>query len=121
MTAFPTRIAFLTSAAVVTAAFFLVPADQAVAASSDACAGGGFTITQLAGGGTVGQGESTIPAADLGTVFFVDGKYIEFFVVASTFGIRDYVFTGAANPEDITGVAEHRSGPKRPPTIAALC
>lgn len=103
MTAFPTRIAFLTSAAVATAAFFLAPADHAVAASSDACEGGGFTITQLAGGGSVGQGESTIPAADLGTVFFVDGKYIEFLVVSSTFGIRDYVFTGAANPEDITG------------------
>lgn len=33
----------------------------------------------------------------------IDGRYNKFFVVASTFGIRDYEFTGAPNPLDITG------------------
>ena len=103
MTAIPTRNLFFTSAAVATAAFFLAPADRAVAASSDACEGGGFTVTQLSDGGSVGQGESTIPASNVPQVFFIDGKYVEFFVVASTFGIRNYVFTGAANPADMTG------------------
>ena len=34
---------------------------------------------------------------------FIDGKYIEFYIVTSTFGIRDYAFTGAPNAQDITG------------------
>ena len=49
------------------------------------------------------RARASIPASNLGEVFFVDGKYIEFFVVSATFGIRDYAFTGAPNPEDITG------------------
>ena len=36
-------------------------------------------------------------------MLFIDGKYIEFYIVTSTFGIRDYAFTGAPNPADITG------------------
>lgn len=72
------------------------------AAKSAGCDGGGFSIV-LPGGGTVGQGETTIPAASLGQAFLVRGRYIEFTVVAASFGIRNYLFTGAANPEDITG------------------
>ena len=103
MRAFPIRTVLLTSAAAIAAAFMFLPAEDAAAASSDACEGGGFVITQLADGSTVGEGDSTIAASRLGDVFFVDGRYIEFFVVSDTFGIRDYAFTGAANPEDITG------------------
>ena len=103
MPALPIKTLFLASAAVATAAFFLAPAEKAFAATAAGCEGGGFTITRLADGTTVNDGETTIPAANLGEVFFVDGRYIEFFVVSSTFGIRDYTFTGAANPKDITG------------------
>jgi hypothetical protein len=101
--AFPIRTTLLTSAAAIAAAFLFLPADKAQAAKNDGCEGGGYVIRQLVNGGTVGQGDSTIPASNLGEVFFVDGKYNEFFVVSATFGIRDYVFTGAPNPEDITG------------------
>ena len=103
MTAFPTRIAFFTSAALATAVFLMVPAEKAVAASSAGCEGGGFTVTRLADGTTVGDGVTTIPASNLAQVFFIDGLYNEFFIVSSTFGIRDYAFTGAPNPLDITG------------------
>jgi hypothetical protein len=103
MRAFPIRTVLLTSAAAIAAAFLFPPAEKAVAASSAGCEGGGFTVTQLAGGATVGQGDSTIPASSLGEVFFVDGLYNEFFVVSATFGVRDWVFTGAPNPLDITG------------------
>jgi len=103
MRAFPIRTVLLTSAAAIAAAFLFLPAEKAVAASSAGCEGGGYTITQLAGGAAVGQGDSTIPASSLGEVFFVDGLYNEFFVVSATFGIRDWAFTGAPNPLDITG------------------
>ncbi|NBW11515.1 MAG: hypothetical protein EBR82_26140, partial [Caulobacteraceae bacterium] len=35
--------------------------------------------------------------------FLVQGKYVQFEVDAASFGIRDYVLTGAANPLDMTG------------------
>jgi hypothetical protein len=103
MRAIPIRTVLLTSAAAIAAAFLFLPADEAAAAKNDGCEGGGFTISQLAGGATVGQGDSTIPASSLGEVFLVQGRYNQFLVVSATFGIRDYAFTGAANPEDITG------------------
>ena len=73
------------------------------AASSEGCEGGGFSI--VLPGGTVLEGEldTTVPAASLGTSFLVKGKYVEFEVVSATFGINNYLFTGAANPRDITG------------------
>jgi hypothetical protein len=76
--------------------------DRAEAAKAAGCDGGGFTIV-LPDGGTVGPGATSIPAAALGQSFLVRGRYIEFTVVSASFGIRNYLFTGAANPEDITG------------------
>jgi hypothetical protein len=103
MRALPIRTVFLTSAAAIAAAFVFLPAEKAAAAKADGCEGGGYTISQLIGGGTVGQGDSTIPASSLGEVFLVQGRYNQFLVVSATFGIRNYAFTGAPNPEDITG------------------
>lgn len=103
MPAIPIKILLTAGAALAGAALIFAPADRAVAASSDACAGGGFTISGLRDGATVGEGETTIPASNLGAVFSVKGRYVEYIVVTSTFGITDYVFTGAANPADMTG------------------
>jgi hypothetical protein len=94
---------FLAGAGAIAATLLLATSDQAAAASSDACEGGGFTITGLVDGSTVGEGETTIPAANLGPSFLVQGRYIEFRVVMRNFAIRNYLFTGAPNPEDITG------------------
>ena len=105
MRAFPIRTVLFTSAAVAAAALFFAPAEQAFAATSDGCEGGGFTIRQLSDGTTVGDGVTNIPASNVGAVFLVQGRYNEFLVVSSTFGIRNYAFTGAPNPQDITGGA----------------
>jgi len=71
------------------------------AASSEGCEGGGFSI--VLPGGAIVTDASTVPAASLGTSFLVKGKYVEFTVVSSTFGIVNYLFTGAPNALDITG------------------
>ena len=62
----------------------------------------GKIISRLVDGTTVGEGQTNIPASNLGQVLFVDGRYVEFFIVTSTFGITSYSFTGAPNPDDIT-------------------
>ena len=72
------------------------------AATAEGCEGGGFSIV-LPGGAIVDGAATTVPAASLGTSFLVKGKYIEFEVVASTFGVVNYLFTGAPNALDITG------------------
>jgi len=74
----------------------------AEAASSDSCAGGGFTVSGP-GFSVAGDGEHVIPAANLGGPIRVVGRYVEYTVVPASFGIRDWLFTGAPNPEDITG------------------
>ena len=78
------------------------------AASSDACAGGGYDLVNKATGqvvasGRTGEVDTTVAAAQLGSVFTVRGRYNQFDVRASDFALFDYVFTGAANEEDITG------------------
>ena len=103
MPAIPIKTLCLSSAGAIAAALLFVPAEEASAAKNEGCEGGGFVVRQLLNGGTRGQGESRIGAANLGPVLFIDGKYIEFYIVTSTFGIRDYAFTGAANASDITG------------------
>ena len=103
MPVIPIKTLCLSSAGVIAAALLFVPAEEASAAKNEGCEGGGFVVRQLLNGGTRGQGESRIGAANLGPVLFIDGKYIEFYIVTSTFGIRDYAFTGAPNPADITG------------------
>lgn len=73
------------------------------AASSEGCEGGGFSIV-LANGTTLsGEVDSTVAAANLGTRFQVRGKYVDFDVVAATFEVLNYTFTGAPNALDITG------------------
>jgi len=68
------------------------------AASSTGCEGGGFSVVGLSGDQT-----TTVPAALLPATFLVKGKYVEFTVVADSFGITNYTFTGAPNPLDMTG------------------
>ncbi len=78
------------------------------AASSDSCQGGGFRLVNLATGATVASGEfeRTIPAASFGAAnarFGVRGRYVSYNISLRDFAVYDYAFTGAANPEDITG------------------
>ena len=101
--AFPIRTTLLTSAAAIAAALFMIPAETAFAADSEGCEGGGYTLKRIDGSVLAGQGSSTIPAASLGETFLVQGRYNQFLVVSASFGIRDWAFTGAANPQDITG------------------
>jgi hypothetical protein len=68
------------------------------AATSAGCEGGGFSVL-----GLTGDQATSVPAADVPASFLVKGRYVEFTVDAVSFGIRDYTFTGAANPLDMTG------------------
>jgi len=77
----------------------VVLAGQGNAASSSGCEGGGFTVLGLRGTDV----KTNVPAAGLPATFLVKGKYVEFTVVAKSFGITNYTLTGAANPLDITG------------------
>lgn len=77
-------------------------ARPAEAASSDACEGGGFTVAG-AGFSVGSDADVTVPAPSVGAAIQVKGRYVEFTIDAASFGIRDYVFTGAANPADMTG------------------
>ena len=91
------------------ATLLLVPsltmvAGQAGAAKSDGCEGGGFTVRGLIDGTEVSaDGETTIPAGNLGQRFLVDGLYVEFMIVSASFGIENWTFTGEFNQEDLTG------------------
>ena len=81
--------------------------DPVSAASSDACEGGGYRLVNLTTGRVVASGEvgAAIAAANFGSGRFgVRGRYNQFDVSLSDFAIFDYVFTGAANPEDMTGL-----------------
>ena len=68
------------------------------AATAAGCEGGGFTVLGLSGDQT-----TTVPAAGVPATFLVKGKYNEFTVVADSFGITNYTFTGAPNALDMTG------------------
>jgi hypothetical protein len=74
----------------------------AAAASSDACAGGGFRVVvpnqTLTTSGTIAAANLPAPAR-----IQIVGKYVQFSIVPQTFGIENWLFTGAANPRDITG------------------
>ena len=72
------------------------------AASSKGCTGGGFSVFG-AGSTLSGAGRFTIPIGSLQAPFLVKGKYVEFTVVPASFAVRNYTFTGAANPLDQTG------------------
>jgi hypothetical protein len=73
-------------------------AEQGKAASSAGCEGGGFSVLGLSGDQRTAVAAGNVPAT-----FLVKGKYIEFTIVANSFGVQNYTFTGAPNPLDITG------------------
>ncbi len=76
------------------------------AASSDDCTGGGFSLVLPGRTVTARPGQdlrTTIPARDLGTSFLVKGRYVEFTVTSANLGVRNWTYTGAANPSDLTG------------------
>jgi len=79
----------------------------AQAASSDGCAGGGYSLVN-AGGDVVASAtpdgfSGDVSAAALGSEFLVKGRYNQYYVRSSDFAVLDYAFTGAANPQDMTG------------------
>jgi hypothetical protein len=83
-------------------------ASPSQAASSDACQGGGFRLVNLTTGATIassatGEVDRTIAASAFESSFGVRGRYVTFNVRMSDFAVLDYAFTGAANPEDMTG------------------
>jgi hypothetical protein len=73
-------------------------------AKEEACEGGGFVISGLLNGVNIGPSSRTItiPASNIGPSFQILGTHVEFTVVSRTFGLENYTFTGAANPENIT-------------------
>lgn len=75
----------------------LLPA-RGHAAASTGCEGGGFSVLGLSG-----KQDVRFRAGQLPATFLVKGKYVEFTIVSSTFGITGYTFTGAPNPLDMTG------------------
>jgi hypothetical protein len=81
-----------------TTVFIAVVAQQAAAADSAGCEGGGFSVL-----GRTGSQSTVVPANTVGSTFRVQGKYVQFDVDASSLGVRNYAFTGAPNALDITG------------------
>lgn len=92
--ALPTRLLL----AGLTLASLAALSDSALAATSKACTGGGFTVL-----GRSGKVKVDVPASQLGTSFLVSGKYVQFEIDSATFAVRNYTLTGAANPMDMTG------------------
>jgi hypothetical protein len=103
------RAAGAAAALTALAVALVISAGQAGAATSSGCEGGGFVITGLADGSTVrpaspgGDLRTSVAASRLGARFLVQGRYVEFTVVAGTFGVENWTLTGAPNEEDLTG------------------
>lgn len=72
-------------------------AGSAQAAKSDGCEGGGFTVLSRSA-----PQDQTIAAASLGETITVQGRYVQFDVVTSTLGIRNYAFLPTNNALDMT-------------------
>ena len=74
------------------------------AAKSDGCAGGGYRLISSTGT-TIASGtvDRSIAASAFGPKFTVAGRYNTFEVRMRDFALFNYAFTGAPNPEDITG------------------
>lgn len=90
------RVPIVAATAGLLAALVVVLPGAAQGAKSDGCEGGGFTVLGLSGeadGVSVG---SPPP------VFHVQGKYLEFDVVAATFAIQTYNFLPTDNELDMT-------------------
>lgn len=83
-----------------------LPASPAAAAGSADCRGGGFALVLPSSTVKAAPGQdlrTEVAGSRLGTSFLVKGKYVEFTVTPSTFGLRNWTFTGAANAADLTG------------------
>lgn len=76
----------------------LVSAQTAFAADSAGCEKGGFTALGKSGTTTV-----NVAPGSVGSLFRVQGKYVQFDVDAATFGVLNFTMTGAANALDLTG------------------
>jgi len=76
----------------------LLSAPSAFAADSAGCEGGGFTVL-----GKSGSQTASVAPGSVGSVFRVQGRYVQFDVDAATFGVLNYTMTGAPNALDITG------------------
>ncbi len=76
----------------------ILASQQAMAADSAGCENGGFTVL-----GKSGSQTATVAAGSVGSVFRVQGRYVQFDVDAASFGVLNYTMTGAPNKLDITG------------------
>ena len=92
------RVRWYVGAATAVVLLLGLGADRVVAASSAGCDGGGFSLLGLSG-----KQKTLVAAGRVGNNFLVKGKYVEFSVDSSTFGVRDWTLTGVPNPLDITG------------------
>jgi hypothetical protein len=73
-------------------------AQHAMAADSAGCEKGGFTALGNSGARTV-----SVAPGSVASTFRVQGKYVQFDVDAASFGVLNFVMTGAANTKDLTG------------------
>jgi hypothetical protein len=73
-------------------------AQHAMAADSAGCEKGGFTALGNSGARTV-----SVAPGSVASTFRVQGKYVQFDVDAVSFGVLNFVMTGAANTKDLTG------------------
>lgn len=75
------------------------------AADSEGCENGGYVVTGFTNGAQLGTSgrKTTAKASVIQPTLTVTGRYNRFEIDSATFGIRNYAFTGAANPQDLTG------------------
>ena len=75
------------------------------AAKSDGCPGGGYIVSGFANGAQLGADglKTTAQASIVQPKLVVTGRYNTFEIDSASFGIRNYAFTGVANPQDLTG------------------
>ncbi|MCY1259297.1 hypothetical protein D9M68_328600 [compost metagenome] len=92
---------------------------QAQAAKSAGCEGGGFSVL-LPSGTLSGSTETVVPANAVGASFLVQGKYVTFEVDAATLGVRNYTLTGAPNPLDMTGGVPTTLFASKTPNLGAV-
>ena len=116
-TALVAVLAFASGSVWTPATSFVAPLHAAVAAG---CEGGGFSVVLPDGTTLSGAQGVSVPAAALGSSFLVKGRYVEFEVVSSTFGIVDYTLTGAPNALDITGGVRTRVFARKTPDHRGL-
>jgi len=76
----------------------LFSTQHALAADSAGCEKGGFTALGNSGARTVNVAPGSVTS-----LFRVQGKYVQFDVDAASFGVLNFVMTGAANAKDLTG------------------